>query len=146
MWDVKIYIIIILPFPCYSFTLTMWDVKDERIFIIFSGFKFYLNYVGCKDKSLIVFNKSFSCFTLTMWDVKFELLITYIYLHYRFTLTMWDVKLFFSRIRGSIASSFYLNYVGCKVSSHNYIIFLFERFTLTMWDVKIEVGSLCLKT
>ncbi len=48
----------------------MWDVKVATYNDTQDGYKFYLNYVGCKD-ICVSFN---SCrnfgFTLTMWDVK----------------------------------------------------------------------------
>ena len=54
---------------------------------------------------------------------------------YRFTLTMWDVKLVIAI--GMLENvQFYLNYVGCKVSSSIYKPPRSKGFTLTMWDVK----------
>ena len=52
-----------------------------------------------------------------------------------FTLTMWDVKLVIAI--GMLENvQFYLNYVGCKVSSSIYKPPRSKGFTLTMWDVK----------
>ena len=48
---------------------------------------------------------------------------------------MWDVK---SAIISDLLTrcGFYLNYVGCKVSSLKLVLIQIHRFTLTMWDVK----------
>ena len=50
----------------------MWDVKV--FYQAYQQFhvKFYLNYVGCKERGLhLGFSRSDS-FTLTMWDVKLD--------------------------------------------------------------------------
>ncbi len=44
----KVKIVKLLKLTQKSFTLTMWDVKDEFIHDVLSGAMFYLNYVGCK--------------------------------------------------------------------------------------------------
>ena len=48
-----------------SFTLTMWDVKDdERTTDICRDRKFYLNYVGCKGVNICIASAGVSLFYL----------------------------------------------------------------------------------
>jgi len=99
------------------FTLTMWDVKYTLYEITDLAIQsFYLNYVGCK---VIILRHDYkiwySSFTLTMWDVKISGSASSTMKWMSFTLTMWDVKLISLAIADGNVSSFYLNYVGCKV-------------------------------
>ena len=48
MWDVKFHENQHKLFLYLRFTLTMWDVKSDDIYISFDFQRFYLNYVGCK--------------------------------------------------------------------------------------------------
>ena len=71
MWDVKYPDKLVLNITNLGFTLTMWDVKDlDKYKVEVSLDKFYLNYVGCKEKKTLNLNYSQNRFTLTMWDVK----------------------------------------------------------------------------
>ncbi len=92
----------------------MWDVKVLKYSSYEQLKAFYLNYVGCKDNVLNVYDIGISRFTLTMWDVK-SITLVYVYPDY----------------------VFYLNYVGCKDNINSGIRFKIKSFTLTMWDVKL---------
>ena len=68
----KVTFAILETSPTFSFTLTMWDVKDGKIIYRTRIEKFYLNYVGCKAQIESSSQRSCLSFTLTMWDVKTE--------------------------------------------------------------------------
>ena len=102
------------------FTLTMWDVKRDSICSFsFCSIWFYLNYVGCKVLIFFSLLTYKFCFTLTMWDVKVFASSSNWNCLFSFTLTMWDVK-FVHLVIYFFGLLFYLNYVGCKVTSTAY--------------------------
>ena len=162
MWDVKS--LRFMKRSCVapiSFTLTMWDVKENLCKICFELGSFYLNYVGCKVLRTASCVPVIFSFTLTMWDVKFLVILQAIGQVFGFTLTMWDVKSLRFMKRSCVApisftltmwdvkenlckicfelGSFYLNYVGCKVLRTASCVPVIFSFTLTMWDVKFLV-------
>ena len=115
----------------------MWDVKDWEMNGLYLGYRFYLNYVGCKDNFFYLalirrFRFYLNYVGCKVFYPSFERLIPF-----RFTLTMWDVKFIMGPITFIMLSTFYLNYVGCKVvSGTGGGGGCVARFTLTMWDVK----------
>ena len=93
MWDVKEEKQKIEKWNNQGFTLTMWDVKLAQYkFGIVTQIMFYLNYVGCKVRRISCFRQLLIRFTLTMWDVKVCTQSTNKFVQNGFTLTMWDVK------------------------------------------------------
>ena len=74
-------------------------------------------------------------FTLTMWDVKSTKASPYT-MNSSFYLNYVGCKVMGKNKLRSLRLLFYLNYVGCKVSQRGFKIFRDFSFTLTMWDVK----------